>query len=154
MQGMDKLQQLISACKCGVYVEVNRHRDYYEQVAERMEEARLQEALAPEVLAEMIARDTVVEIQFYPRTPNTFYRVFHYDLDTALTEALEALAPHATPSSASDEDDPLRCGFCGEIGLYLEGCSGESPDLHYLYKCKFCRNVRWSKEKYFAGYDD
>lgn len=50
--------------------------------------------------------------------------------------------------------DPLRCDFCGEIGLYLESCSGESPDLHYLYKCKFCRNVRWSKEKYFAGYDD
>jgi hypothetical protein len=42
----------------------------------------------PEVRAEMIRLNTVVDVQFYPDTPVGFYRVAHYDIDAALDAAL------------------------------------------------------------------
>lgn len=32
--------------------------------------------------------DTIIEIHFYPDTPVGFYKIFHYDLDMAIDEAL------------------------------------------------------------------
>ena len=39
----------------------------------------------------MIETDTIVNIQFYPKTPVGSYSVYHYDLDMALDLALECL---------------------------------------------------------------
>lgn len=98
MSATDKLAALIAGCKAGVYVSVNEHRDYYQSVADFLDErnggqendaeARMDAA----VRAEMIARDTVIELHFYPTTPIGFFVVFHFDLDAALTRALELLA--------------------------------------------------------------
>lgn len=81
----------MSLCKCSVSVEVNRHRDYYDTATEALVEydsygSRLQ--IADDVREEMIKRDTIVIIQFYPDTPIGSYSVYHYDLDSALDAAL------------------------------------------------------------------
>lgn len=88
---MDKLTELLSLCQCGVFVTVNEHRDYYQSAAEALEEAKQLEC-PPEidaiVRAEMIARNNIIKIQFYPDTPVGSYDIWHYDLHAALDQCL------------------------------------------------------------------
>jgi hypothetical protein len=94
MTTLDKLQELINRCRCGVYVSVNEHRDVYQTAQQRILEWRdeCQDSDIPaEVLNTMIERNTIVEVQFYPDTPIGFYRVRHYDLESALDIALDGL---------------------------------------------------------------
>jgi hypothetical protein len=89
-----KLLELMSRCKCGVFLSVNEHRDYYHLASEALEEFAQQECpprIDPEVRAEMIARDTIIELQFYPDTPIGSYCILHYDLNAALDAALDCL---------------------------------------------------------------
>ncbi len=90
----DKLKELISKCKCGVFITVNQHRDYYQTAEESLEEAMGHECppeIEDDIRRMMIETDTIVEIQFYPDTPIGSYNIWHYDLDTALTQALALL---------------------------------------------------------------
>jgi len=87
---MNKLNELISKCKCSVSVEIDDHKDVYETVEDNILPYDLDsDDLNPDIYKEMKARDTIVRIQFYPDTPIGFYVIYHYDLDLALTEALE-----------------------------------------------------------------
>lgn len=86
---MGKLKQLAAGCKCGVYVSINEHRDYYETVETRLNHHNAE--VDPEVLRRIVETDTLVEVQFYPDTPIGSYVVHHYDLDAALDEALRCL---------------------------------------------------------------
>lgn len=91
---MNKLNELIARCKYSVEVSANDHRDYYQSVETALEEFDIcmqGVALEPEVRAKMIETDTIIAVQFYPETANSFYIVLHYDLDLALDEALECL---------------------------------------------------------------
>ena len=91
---MDKLKELLGRCKCGVFLTVNEHRDYYITAAKFLEEAEIFECppkIAPDVFARMIEIDTIVRLTFYPSTPIGSYDVWHYDVDAALNEALECL---------------------------------------------------------------
>lgn len=89
---MGKLNELTLCCKCGVYVSVNEHRDSYDSVQQHLWNCGNLEDIDPEVLGKMVEMDTAIEIQFYPLTPVGFYRVWHYDLDAALDEALKCLS--------------------------------------------------------------
>lgn len=84
---MEKLQELISKCKCGVYVSVNEHRDLYQTVLDTIPEQELED-IAPAVLEEMKRTDTMVSVDFYPNTPIGFYRIYHCELEKALEMAL------------------------------------------------------------------
>lgn len=86
----DKLQELIKRCKCGVFVSVNAHRDYYEAPDSYI--ARHEEIVDPALLARMVATDTVVEVQFYPETPIGSYVIFDVEIDAALDRALACFA--------------------------------------------------------------
>lgn len=90
---MEALKELMSKCKCGVYVSVNSHRDNRDSVGQWIEDQRTMgssiDRTDPEVLAEMIRTDAVIDVQFYPCTPVGSYRVIHHDLDAALHKALE-----------------------------------------------------------------
>jgi hypothetical protein len=93
---IDKLQQLLTRCKCGVYLQVNQHRDYYQAAEDALRECSDHDQpgfdeVPADVLAEMIKRDQIVELQFYPDTPGGFHKVWHYDLDGALGAALSCL---------------------------------------------------------------
>lgn len=96
---MDKLKQLLSLCKCGVFVTVNEHRDYYDPADKHIEEAMGNECppeIADDVRAQMIALNTIVKIQFYPVTPIGSYEVWHYDLEAALDECLGCFPANPT----------------------------------------------------------
>lgn len=91
---MDKLKELLVRCKCGVFLTVNEHRDYYYTAAQALDEAKGDECppeIEPEVEATMIETDTIVRLQFYPNTPIGSYEIWHYDIDAALDAALECL---------------------------------------------------------------
>jgi len=91
---MDKLKQLIQKCKCGVYLTTNEHRDLYMTVEDRLRELSDFDNLPdidPEIKQLMIEKNTMIELQFYPVTPIGFYRLFHWDLDLALDQALECI---------------------------------------------------------------
>ena len=86
---MDKLKELLMKCECGVFIEVNQHRDYY-QTAEQaiLEDIERDDKLDEDIKAKMIELNTIIRIQFYPITPIGSYVVYHYDIDLALDMAL------------------------------------------------------------------
>ncbi|MCK5235830.1 MAG: hypothetical protein KAR06_02500 [Deltaproteobacteria bacterium] len=90
----EKLKKIFARCKCGVYLIVNQHRDYYQTAEDKLKELDLLEAtdeIDPEVRRLMIETNTVVDLQFYPDTPLGSYSIYHYDIDAAIDEALECL---------------------------------------------------------------
>ena len=111
----EKLQELISRCKCSVTVSVNDHRDYYRSVSEALIELDICMQgieINEDVRAKMIELDTIIEVRFYPDTPISFYLVYHFDLELALDEALACLGEKdgrkdkgADGNGTHDDDD-------------------------------------------------
>lgn len=91
MNNMNKLQKLIDLCSCGVYVQVDEHKDYYQSVWQFLEDRGAIDDTPPELLNSMMLNDTIVCVTFYPDTPVGFYTVYNYDLDKALDVALNIL---------------------------------------------------------------
>ena len=96
MSATDKLNLLISKCKASVTVSVNDHKGRYMTAKKVIDDSKgdpqsLYEDVSAEVLKEMAKRNEIIYIQFYLRTPVSFYSVAHYDLDMALDECLEIL---------------------------------------------------------------
>ena len=91
---MDALKTLLARCKCGVFLTVNEHRDYYETPAQRLERYAGFECppnISDEVRAGILSSGTIVELNFYPDTPIGSYHIVHHDLDEALRLALGCL---------------------------------------------------------------
>jgi hypothetical protein len=89
------LQELLNRCKCGVFVTVNQHRNYYETAEQSLDSLSTNEwppQIEPDVRAEMIRTDTIIEIQFYPDTPIGSYSIYHYSLQGALAECATCFA--------------------------------------------------------------
>lgn len=86
---MDKLLKLCSLCKCGVYIEVNKYRDYYDSIEDAVNDALEDEYMNNDMAHKILLTGNFVNIQFYPDTPVGFYRIIHYDLELALDEALK-----------------------------------------------------------------
>lgn len=96
---MDALKVLLAHCKCGVYLTVNEHRDYYETPAERLEwYSRLEcpPAISDEVREGILSSGTIVDLHVYPFTPIGSYHIVHHDLDAALREGLACLGLNAS----------------------------------------------------------
>jgi len=87
------LDELIARCKCGVYLMVNQHRDYYQSAADYVaEHLKNHEDCPPDVVGELpFDGDTVVELQFYPNTPIGSYLCLARSLEDALKYAEECL---------------------------------------------------------------
>jgi len=88
------MKDIIAQCKCGVFLTVNEHRDYYETAEEALEKSKGHECppeIEEEVRKEMIRRDTIIKLQFYPITPIGFYEIWHYDYDELIKKAKEIL---------------------------------------------------------------
>lgn len=90
MSDTDLITRIVALTKCGVHIDINEHRDYYETVGEYL--ARDEDLhLDRDIMAVMVATDTVVEIIVYPNTPVGQYVVYHHDLTAALTKMLRIL---------------------------------------------------------------
>ena len=91
---MSKLNELVARCKCGVHISVNEHKNYYQTAAEYLVDSIRDNdeynSMLDEI-REMESRDSIIEIQFYQHTPIGFIKVWHYDLEMALDEAIAAL---------------------------------------------------------------
>lgn len=86
---MEKLLELFSRCKSTVEIRYNQHKSYYDTVEQNIEEDK--NNIDAEVLEEMIRRDTVISIQFYPHSSIGFHIVHHYDLEKAVNKCLSIL---------------------------------------------------------------
>lgn len=91
---MEKFQQLLAHCKCGVHLTINENKNYYETAKKYLEELKQKghlEEVSEEEIKNMIKLDRIIELQFYPNTPIGFYIIYHYDLKKAIEKALEIL---------------------------------------------------------------
>ena len=87
---MSDLNRIMELAKCSAYLQINDHRVVYVDAVDHLAQFDDDE-LAPDIRAEMIRRDTVIEVWVYPRTPSGAYHVLHYDLDAALRRMVEIL---------------------------------------------------------------
>lgn len=90
---MEKLNKLLSMCKCGVYLTINQHRDSYQSAKDRIKEmfetGQIDgDDISKDIIEKMVDTNNIVEIQFYPNTPIGSYYIYHYDLEMAINEAL------------------------------------------------------------------
>lgn len=83
----DKLQQLIEKTKCSITLEINLHKDYYDTVVDYLK-GFPHDDIPQEIYDKMVETNTVIELHVYPNTPNSFYKIYGYDLDMVLNEAL------------------------------------------------------------------
>jgi|HubBroStandDraft_6_1064221.scaffolds.fasta_scaffold337814_3 hypothetical protein len=68
----------------------NEHKNCYQSVIQYFDHVQhRKESCTPEEFAEMIATDEIWEIQWYPRTPISFYYVMAATFEKALEMAME-----------------------------------------------------------------
>jgi hypothetical protein len=84
------LEEINKLAKCGVFVSINEHKDYYQKIEKALEELDLDPGeLDEETKQEIIKRDNLVVVQVYPITPIGFVRSYHWSADEAIKEMLE-----------------------------------------------------------------
>lgn len=88
---MDKLNKILSAIKVSFHLTVNPHRDYYETVDRYLENNDLMDEVSNSIIDKMKELNTIIEIIIYPETPVGSYVIYHYDIDKAFDEAMDAL---------------------------------------------------------------
>lgn len=81
------INTLIEKSLGGLVITINGHKSVYETVEKYLDMARDYD-IKLEVYKKMIELDTIIEIQFYPDTPIGFYKIYHYDFNLAIEEAL------------------------------------------------------------------
>lgn len=86
MTTIEKINKLDSLCRCGLDISINPHKLNDEVIQYFLSDLESNDDLEcdDEVKEEIIKRDTIVQVQFYPSSSIGFYRVDHYDLDKAL----------------------------------------------------------------------
>ena len=89
----EKIAKIVSLCKASVHIKFNDHTTNYSTVEEALgiNFGDRYSDIPEDVKAEMIKRNTMVELQCYKNTPIGFYLVVHHDLNAALDEMLEVL---------------------------------------------------------------
>jgi hypothetical protein len=91
------MEEIIKKCKCGVFLTVNEHRDYYMTVEDRIaelnqsgdEQKNPDKEIDDELAQRMIKENCIYELQFYPDTPIGSYNVYGTSLDEVVKKALE-----------------------------------------------------------------
>jgi len=84
---MERLNELVSLCNASINISINLHKDFY-QTVEKYIDAEDKEDIDNDVFDEMVKRDTIVKIHFYPDTPIGCFIVYHYDINKAIEIAL------------------------------------------------------------------
>lgn len=91
---MNKLNELITLCKCGIYIRINAHKDSYQTIdnyfnsPSRIED---KEDIETTVYDIMLKTNTIVEVQCYPDTPVGSYIIYHYDIDIAIDNMIATI---------------------------------------------------------------
>lgn len=86
------LAELFERCKCGVYLEVNAHRDHHQSVIEYVADHTYNHwRECPPIVADACVGDTLFDLQFHPDTPLGFFHIVGSSLDAVLAAAHECL---------------------------------------------------------------
>lgn len=93
------MEEIIAQCKAGVYLTVNKFKDYYDSIEDAIKEINergvKEKATEPEIPEEMakrmIEKNCLYELQFYPHTPIGSYTVYGTSMNEVVSQALEIL---------------------------------------------------------------
>ena len=90
---MNNLEKLLSLCKCGVSIDVNSYRDAYESVSDWITntEIQLEEPIEIDIKNGMNETQNIIEIHCYPFTPISSITIYHYDIDIAIEQMIDAI---------------------------------------------------------------
>ena len=88
------MEEIIKKCKCGIYLEINKYRDYYNTIEEAIREENLHDddkEIEDELAERMIKENMFISLQFYPDTPIGFYKVYGTSLEEVVKKANDIL---------------------------------------------------------------
>ena len=91
---MKTLEELQKLCAASVTLSINKHRDYHESVETHLNNlSSLLDGLETEQseIDKMITTNTVVELQFYPRSPGGSYILFGASIDYVLSQITDKM---------------------------------------------------------------
>jgi hypothetical protein len=89
---MERMKELQAFCRAGIYLSINEHKDYYETIEDHFNNNPfIKDDLTQEELDRIVKADCLVELQFYPSTPITFYRVYGTSIDEVLDKAIKLI---------------------------------------------------------------
>ena len=85
--------KIVNRCKCGIYLEINGHRDSYQSIKDAIKEINIsnKNEIEEELAKKMIKENTIVSLQFYPDTPIGFYIVYGTSIGEVLNKAIKIL---------------------------------------------------------------
>jgi hypothetical protein len=87
---MDRFSELMQKCKCTIILTINEHRNYYQTVEQFFNEVWHQDDvkhISSEILQKMKDTNTIIELQFYSETPIGAYKIYDYNLNSAIERA-------------------------------------------------------------------
>lgn len=92
------MDELIKKCKCGIYLEINEHKDSYTQIEKAIKNINEigilngeKETISEKLAKEMVEKDRIISLQFYPDTPIGSYQIYGTEYREVIKEALEIL---------------------------------------------------------------
>ena len=85
------MEELLKLCKCGVYLNVNEHRDYYQTVEEFLKDNEELKDIEEDIYNKMVELDSIIRLQFYPTTPIGCYTLYHYNYREIIKQAIKLL---------------------------------------------------------------
>jgi hypothetical protein len=88
---MEALKELADLCKAEVSVSINPQKSTYESIPAWLDSLPEDEPFDENLIAEMVKRDRLVWVQAYPVTPIGFYVAYHWDIEEAIKQVLEAV---------------------------------------------------------------
>lgn len=90
---MNNLHKLLSLCKCGISIDINSYRDAYESVSDWIAntEIQLEEPIEIDIKNGMKKTQNIIEINCYPFTPISSITIYHYDIDMAIDQMIDAI---------------------------------------------------------------
>jgi hypothetical protein len=93
---MDKLKELISLCKAGLFIDIDDHKNNYQTVEKCFEEKRgyiedFDEDIPLDIREKCIELDTIISIQAYSHTPVGFFIIYHYDIELAIDKMIQLI---------------------------------------------------------------
>lgn len=88
-------EKLISLCRCSVQISVNEHKDYNDSVLTYLrgygKNVNKSKEIDKRVIQEMIRKNRIVKLKFYPLAGSSFILLFHYDLKLIIEQGLKIM---------------------------------------------------------------
>lgn len=83
----EKLFRLAQRCRSSVEVSINQHRCWHQTLGDYLEHSASGSEVEPAVWEEIVRRNFLIDLTFYPDTSVGSYQILHYDLEAALDRA-------------------------------------------------------------------